>query len=229
VKSAGLINVVTSWYKSQNSIVLAELLDLYLPPPCRIADVTYGTGAFWRPMPKDTMFMDPYGVHWLHPQYREIYPSDLFSIPNNHTDFRKLPYKDEYMDGLIIDPPYAGTGSHGENGKKKSASGCIDGFGNDKLGSRYVDDIIRLYCEGINEAYRVVKPKGFIFVKCQDQIESGKQRLVHNDLSTLLTLLGWNIENLIVVETENTPMMRHDYQLHARTSHSYFLIARKRR
>jgi hypothetical protein len=168
----------------------------------------------------------------------------LIDVPEGHhlilasdlkrgIDCRVLPYADCFLDGLVLDLPYAGQGGQGTNKKrdgtpaKKSGYGTIDGYGNDLLGSRSTAEILKLYYEGAVEARRVVKRKGLMVVKCMDQVESGQLKLLHIDIITNLSTTDWTIEQLFVVTTVRPPLMRHSYQKHARQNHSYFIVARK--
>jgi len=134
-------------------------------------------------------------------------------------DFRNLPYVDGSIDTLVIDPPYVHTGRTfhaGLNRRYNNASTPGDH-----------DSIIRLYAAGLLEAARVLKPKtGMLLVKCQDEIQSGKQRFSHAEIITLLELFGYEVVDLFVLQQTHTPIMREKYQLHARKNHSYFLVGR---
>ena len=77
-----------------NADLMERIAVLYFKPGYRIADVTYGRGAFWRKI--DTA------------QY-DFFASDLITCPQARYDFRKLPrkiYKSNSFDGVVFDPPY---------------------------------------------------------------------------------------------------------------------------
>jgi ubiquinone/menaquinone biosynthesis C-methylase UbiE len=111
---------------------------------------------------------------------------------------------------------------------KPSSYNPIQQYGNSFLGSRSVDKILELYYAGIDEAWRVLKPKGILIVKTKDQIESGKQRYLTVDVINYCTHDAWtNLDRFIVV-SQRKPQMRHPYQYHARKNSSEFLLFTKR-
>jgi DNA modification methylase len=105
----------------------------------------------------------------------------------------------------------------------------------DSLKNQYHNDngshesVIRLYAGGILEAARVLKQGGKIIVKCQDETESGKQRLSHVELIQILTLFGFEILDLFVLVQATTPCLQVKEQKTARKNHSYALIGKYRR
>jgi hypothetical protein len=126
-------NVVMSSHYSDNSEVFPEILKLFVPEGSRIADVTYGTGVFWRNV--DTSKYD-------------FLPSDL----KTGVDCRNLPYDDASLDALVFDPPYmegfyrkdesnlAGDGSHGAFRRYYS-----DGKASEHSTLKYHDRVVDMY------------------------------------------------------------------------------------
>lgn len=139
-------------------------------------------------------------------------------------DFCDLPYEERSIDALILDPPYMhGGGKDGGKGIKESINRC---YRNQNTSH---ESVIRLYAGGILEAARVLRKRGVIIVKCQDEIESGKQRLSHVEIIKFLEMVGFEIIDQFVLVQEIVPAMRHDYQKSARKNHSYAIVARFRR
>src|SRR5436190_8247108 len=75
-------DLVLSAHVSGNAEVFPTILDLHVPKGSVVADVTYGTGIFWRNVPKG--------------DYR-LTTSDLKS----GVDCTKLPYEDETIDCVV--------------------------------------------------------------------------------------------------------------------------------
>jgi hypothetical protein len=153
------VTPVKSAVRGLNADLIAQVARLYLSPGMVVADVTYGQGQFWRKV--DTGALD-------------FRPSDL----STGTDFRHLPYDDDTIDTLVLDPPYlsgptSGSALKGYNTGYKINESFIH------LGVTSNEDVIELYRQGMIEAHRVVKPKGQVWVKCQDTISGGKQRWNH--------------------------------------------------
>lgn len=183
-----------------NADLLPKIFELYVKPGDKIADVTYGKGVFWRQINQS--------------QY-EVLATDL----QTGTDFRNLPYETGSIGALILDPPYM----HGGETVKTSINTCY------KNQNTSHESVIRLYAGGILEAARVLKKKGRIIVKCQDEIESGLQRLSHIEAVNLLELLGFRILDIFVLVQTSIPAMREEYQKSARKNHSYAIVAEFRR
>ena len=184
-----------------NADLMPHIFELYVPVGSRVADVTHGKGVFW---------------HKIDSTKYDLLASDLLT----GVDFRHLPYEDRSIDCLVLDPPYM----HGGMGVKESINSC---YQNASV-ARGHKSIIRLYAEGILEAARVLRKKGILILKCQDETEGNKQRFSHMELKELLELLGFEILDLFVLVSQSMPMMRHKYQKSARKNHSYAIVARFR-
>lgn len=193
-----------------NSDLIAQVADLYFKPGFRIADVTYGKGAFWRK---------------IDPNQYDLFASDLITCPQAPYDFRKLPrktYKSNSFDAVVLDPPYRhdpGPMILEANYRNAETTSGLNHAG-----------IIQLYRDGMREAHRILKPGGLLLVKCQDEIESGQQRRSHIEIWEIATQeLGMEDQgHFILVQKQNPKIQRHP-QKHARKNHSFLWLFRKRR
>jgi len=183
-----------------NSDVFPDILELYANAGDVIADTTYGKGVFWRNV--NTALYD-------------FHPSDI----TTGVDYNALPYKSDTMDMIVFDPPYMG-----HNGGKNYAVARNYNVSVPKYSKDYIRS---LYYNAIEEMWNVLKKGGRLVVKCQDEIQSGKQRMNHIEIIEFATANGYRVEDLFVVVQKNSPMMRHPYQLHARKNHSYFIVFTK--
>lgn len=181
----------------QNADLFPDVLRLYAPANCVLLDCTFGTGAFWRKV--------------VRPDISRV-TLDLLERADVRGDFRALPFRDSTYDVVIFDPPYA---MGGYNTRMKSYQ-----LNHQR---RLVKDIQQLYRSGMSELHRVLKPQGTAIIKCQDQMASGKQRWVHNDV---MTASGFRPIDLFVLVTKNPPL-RHRTQQSARKNHSFFCILKK--
>jgi tRNA G10 N-methylase Trm11 len=85
------------------------------------------------------------------------------------SDFRQLPHPDASVEVVVFDPPYISTG----NRATSSIDDFYDRFG---LGEfRGWREIRRLIDDGLAECARVLAPRGRVFVKCMDYVESGRK------------------------------------------------------
>ncbi|RLG20530.1 site-specific DNA-methyltransferase [Candidatus Micrarchaeota archaeon] len=204
--------LIVSAYVGTSAEVFPKVLSLHVPRGAVVADVTYGKGVFWRNVPKDA--------------YR-LFPSDI----KTGVDCRALPYQDETIDCVVLDPPYmegfyrrqkshlAGSGTH---------SSFRDYYSNGEEtndGPKYHMAVLDLYIQAGREAWRVLKPGGVLIVKCQDEVSANTQRLTHVEIINEYQRMGFYAKDLFVMVRPNRPAVsRIKKQVHARKNHSYFLV-----
>lgn len=134
----------------------------YLRRMDHIVDMTYGRGTFWKlwkPLPGRLVKHD---------------------VQLDGVDFRELPHEDETFDVAVFDPPYKlnGTPSLGDFDAR---------YGIGDVGNRKWRPRMQLIADGFKEACRVVKVKGKVLVKCQDQVCSGQMRWQTDMLTKIAT------------------------------------------
>ena len=186
-----------------NAAMIASVAELYVKDGQRVADVTYGRGEFWQ------------GVET---QRFELLASDLITTPTKQ-DFRRLKYEDGSLDHLVLDPPYMhNAGRPMVEARYKNA---------ETTKGMYHADIMRLYGQGILEAWRVLRVGGMLWVKCQDEIESGIQRWSHIEIYDTAMWVGLGARDLFILVRQGKPTIQHKRQLHARKNHSYLWIFEK--
>ena len=189
----------------QNKDLFPDILRLYARPGDRIADVTYGKGNFWKSV--DTS------------QY-ELLATDLAT----GVDFRSLPYADGSLRMVVLDPPYI----YNPKDTVKASLSSPYRVNETGLGLTTTAAVVDLYKAGMREAMRVLGPGGRLVVKCQDQIESNKQRWVHVLLYDFAcNELGMYARDLFVLVQTTQPTIRWPIQYHGRKNHSYFWIFEK--
>ncbi len=204
--------VIVSAYIGDNSEVFPKVLDLHVPKGSTVADVTYGKGVFW----KKANLRD-----------YKILRSDI----QEGVDCRDLPYSDNSLDCIVLDPPYmeglyrrdnghlAGSGSHSAFRKHYSNGQATEG------GPKWHDAVLDMYFKAGREAYRVLKLGGALIVKCQDEVSANTQRLTHVEIIDKYNEFGFYAKDLFVVVRTNAPCITSlKKQVHARKNHSYFLV-----
>ncbi len=204
-------DLVLSSYEAPNEDVFPKILDLYVAPGSTVADVTYGKGVFWNKVTPGTY---------------DLLPTDI----TTGTDCRALPYEDGGIDCVVLDPPYM----HSPGGTAYSSHQPYEsyyknnGTGN-RTGSKYHEAVLDLYIDSGREALRVLRDRGVLIVKCQDEVCSNRQRFTHIEIMHEYERLGFVAEDLFVVMRNNRPgVSRMATQVHARKNHSYFLVFWKR-
>jgi hypothetical protein len=195
------VNVYTC-VQGKNADLIADVCRLYLPPGSKVADVTFGKGLFWGKFDLTTI---------------DFHPSDKFACQESY-DFAALPYKDREFDVVVLDPPYAhDPGKMIVDAAYRNAESCR---------GRNHDDIIELYRGGMLEAYRILKPGGYLWVKCQDEIDQSIQRWSHLEIALIAQGMQLYIRDLFVLMQTAKPAVQHRQQ-HARKNHSYLWVFEK--
>lgn len=201
--------LIFSACQATNDEVFPDILKLYVPKGCLVADVTYGKGVFWKNIP---------------PNAYDLRTSDL----RTGVDCRKLPYGDTTMDCVVFDPPYMHTPGGTAHQGHQNFELYYYNNGTENGVKKYHEAVLDLYFKGAQEAHRVLKPEGIYIVKCQDEVCANQQRLTHVEIVNELARMGFAVEDLFVVLRMNKPgVSRMLRQLHARKNHSYFLVFRK--
>ncbi len=205
--------VTLSAHVAGNAEVFPQVLALHVPAGSKVADVTWGKGVFWKN---------------VQPNQYEVLATDLKS----GVDCRDLPYEDETMDCVVLDPPYmeglfrssstnmAGGGSHAAFRENYS-----DGKPTTGSGPKWHGAVVDLYFKAGIEAHRVLRSNGVLIVKCQDEVSANRQWLTHIEIINEYARHGFYCKDIFVVVRTNRPVIsRLKKQEHARKNHSYFLI-----
>ncbi len=206
-------DLVLTAYADGNDKVFPRILGLYVASGSVVADVTYGRGVFWRN---------------VSPGSYDLRATDIL----DGVDCRDLPYENGMIDCVVLDPPYMHSPG-GTAHATRSHQAFEQHYRNNGTGNRtrrkYHDAVLDLYCDGAREAYRVLRERGVMIVKCQDEVCSNRQRFTHVEIMEAYEELGFVAEDLFVVTRNNRPgVSRTVRQVHARKNHSYFLVFWKR-
>ncbi len=222
--------LLTAGIFSSNSEQFPGILELYVPPPARILDMTFGNGVFWKNVKAavfagdymkddDKPYIDTYYVYDndIDPE-RGFFSEDLTDLPDAW---------EEHFDAVILDPPYLLMGGI------QTLKASIDrGYKNKEREknskSGQIGAVERLYGGGIIQAHKVLKRSGILIIKCMDQVRGGQQQWLSHDIMDMCRIFGFRNEDMLVFVNKNRPTMRHETQKHARHNHSYWLVSRKR-
>ena len=204
-------NVILSAHLGTNEAVFPDILSLHVPPGAVVADVTYGKGIFWKRVP--------------HGRYT-LKATDI----EQGVDCRHLPYEDESIDCVVLDPPYM-EGLYREHKRSLAGAGTHAAFretyssGSPISGPKYHAAVLDLYFVAGREAFRVLRPYGVLIVKCQDEVSANLQHLTHVQIINRYCADGFYAKDLFVVVRTNRPAVsRMLRQEHARKNHSYFPV-----
>lgn len=205
-------DVVMSAHIAGNADVFPQVLDLHVPQGSVIADVTYGTGVFWKKVDLSK------------------YTLKATDIATG-VDCRALPYAEGSLDALVLDPPYM-EGLLRNKKEHKAGGGTHSAFreyysNGDEVssGPKWHGAVTDLYFRASAEAHRVLRDNGVFIVKCQDEVSANRQYLTHVELINHFEGLGFYTKDLFVVIRQNKAVIaRLKKQVHARKNHSYFLV-----
>ena len=206
-------DLLLSAHVGGNAAVFPDILALHVPDGATIADVTYGSGVFWRNVPAGKYV---------------VRPTDIA----DGIDCRALPYAAGSLDCVVLDPPYM-EGFYRRHGTVKAGGGTHAAFrdfysnGDEAVdgSAKWHGAVSDLYYKAGAEAYRVLKSKGVLIVKCQDEVSANRQWLTHIEIFNEYVRLGFYCKDLFVVVRGNRPgVARLKKQVHARKNHSYFMV-----
>lgn len=164
-------------------------------------DSTYGKGNFYKEISEPKYRSDRY------PQYPYVMGVDT----------RNIPFKDESLMSVVFDPPFV-VGPSDSPGIMRDMYGCF----------KNVPQLWEYYRDSILEFYRILKPEGFLVVKCQDVVSGGKNWFSHVYIMNIAYEIGFYPRDLFVLLAKNrvnSPNMVN--QQHARKHHSFFWVFEK--
>ena len=124
---------------------------------------------------------------------------------------------------MILDPPFLAT----------TGKSLKDGTDSNKLNKRFgvfTDEVSlhQCYVDMLEEAYRVLKPKGILIFKCQDKVSSGKQYMSHVFVMNEAAKIGFYPKDLFILLAKNRLVADwQKNQKHARKFHCYFWVFQK--
>jgi len=139
-----------------------------------VLDLTYGQGTFWK---------------WNHEARAALVTNDLYTAADIHCDFTDMEIADRVYEVVVFDPPFTAQGPN-----KKTAERHNDRYGatRDLNGApQNIGDVHRLLKAGIGEACRIAL--GFVIVKTQDVVESGRLHGSVNLAMNEIVANGFNI------------------------------------
>jgi hypothetical protein len=190
----------TAW--PSNADLIADCFELgYLHEDWLTLDPTYGEGVFWRKRRPTNLVTS------------DIVPGKADMV----ADFTALPFADHTFQAVVYDPPYK-----------------LNGTPTPDVDARYGvhepttwQDRMSLMAQGLRSCTRVLAPKGYLLVKCQNQVCSGKVRWQVDAMSAVAEREG--LEKVDQLEYLNTPRPQPGdrRQVHARRNHSTLLVFRK--
>lgn len=169
--------IKTTNYNEQD--ILNDIIELHVKDSFDI-DVTYSKGRFY----KNDKVPQPKIKSDLIPRFDDVIgmdASDLFLL------------KDKDVKSLMFDPPFVA-------GHTKKPTGII---GEKYHGFPYVKDLWEWYSKCLVEFSRVIDDNGWLVIKCQDTVSSGKQFMSHAYIMNEAEKNGFYCKDLFVLLAKN--------------------------
>lgn len=143
--------------RRNNAELMADCAALgYLPEP--VIDLTYGLGRFWTLHRPAVLFTND-----IDPTRTTDFTLDFTNLGDH--------FPEGHFAATVFDPPYKLNGTSKPRGPATSdAAYGVDGDYM-PMGKRH-----KLMVDGLREAIRITRTDGFVLVKCQDQVSSGRVR-----------------------------------------------------
>lgn len=139
-------------------------------------------------------------------------------------DCRHLPFPPHSIESIIYDPPFLAT-----SGPSLSTN---DGNVIARQYSVYPNEktLHQFYYDSLVEFERVLVEGGWLVVKCQDKVSSGKQYFSHVYIHNMAVSLGFYPKDLFILVAKGrvSAGWQRANQQHARKFHSYFWVFEKR-
>lgn len=194
--------IVPSVFVGTNADLMSAVAPMYLTGS--VMDCTYGEGKWW------TRFRPaPFVAHDLHKV--------------DGVDFTDLPEDEATYDAVCFDPPYIPNGGFESSTTKdfRDAFGITTAKGGEAR-------LWAMIGAGVAECARVLKPGGFLLVKCMDFVYADGLTLGHRRVLDMADHLGLRCHDLIVHHTGSGPGGHNIFTpKRARRHHSYLLVFTK--
>ncbi len=181
-----------------NQEILEGIMELYCPDGFEL-DPTYSKGNFYKgriPEPKYKFDLNP------------VAPGVV------QANVEHLPIEDNSIKSIMFDPPFiVGMPRDGKPGIMRTRF------------SHYlrITDLWNMYRKALIEFYRILSTGAVLVFKCQDTVDSGKQRLSHVKIINMAKEIGFYTKDLFILCVSNR-IISQNRQFHARKFHSYFLV-----
>ena len=216
--------VVTTVY-GDNADLIRDVSRFYALDGLIVADVTYGQGGFWKKVDTRRFTLlgsdvDP-SPQVLARVCGEAAQGHLWSAAApvlRQDDFCALRYAAASIDVVVFDPAYLhNPGVTLAMNKQYNNHATTRGM--------YHRDILRdRYCRGMQEAWRVLRAGGMLWVKGKDEIESGTQYWSHAELRTAAERLGFQAHEQFILITPGGQLPHPGQRQHADKNHSFLWV-----
>lgn len=183
--------------------ILKALSDIHLRGKWYDLDCTYSKGIFYQDIQRPKYVSD------LYPQFDYCLQDDSTILKN---------FTDGSLESIVFDPPFLFRDRKAEN--------------NDKMCARFTyfpsfQHLIGMYRSSLECFYRKLKPKGYVFFKCQDMTD-GKFYDTHCEIINMAKQIGFDVKD-IAIKVSKSKLQRDAKQQNCVAKvHSYWIVLRKK-
>ena len=169
------------------------------------ADVTFGNGMFYKNINEPALKFD------IDPQRK-----DVVKASSDH-----LPLDDASIFSMVFDPPFLTYVKAARDHNSIMAKRFGGYWRYDELQDHYTKTIV--------EAYRVLRKRGIMVIKCQDIIHNHRHHPTHINITQWMDGM-FRLKDLFVLSAKNRMPIpqkeneRKKTQKHARIHHSFFMV-----
>ena len=200
---------LSSVWQGNDAELLERMLSFYPAIPVDpILDATYNKGRIWKGSTRQVASMD------IDPKHNPMIVADnrkMHGVPSAHYGV------------VVYDPPHVGP-----QGRDKSRKRFDVDFGATMpCGAEENWNLSYLYPAFLEQAKRVLKPRGLLLAKITDMVNSHRSKWPHCDFMRMAEESGFTVCDLII-KVRNGPMMSTKWKKahHARKRHCFWIICR---
>ena len=193
--------LVFAKYASNAELIVATHKLGYLPPNALTLDATYGRGTFWKKYRPDRLVTNDLGK----------------GSPEIRFDFRCPPFPASSFDVVVYDPGYKLNGAPDSD---------VDERYGVEVYTRWKDRM-RLCRDGIDGLAPLVRRRGRLLIKCQDQVVSGAKRWQTREFADRAEAHGFRLEDMLHIESHRAQPMEGRNQRHAHQNFSTLLVLKR--
>ena len=200
---------LSSVWEGSDKDLLEAMFGFYASIPVEpILDATYNAGRFWKGSSRRVVSMD------IDPRYKPMIVGDN----------RKMEGVQDSSFGVVVyDPPHVGP-----QGRDKSRKRFDEDFGATvECGKDQGWTLSYLYPPFLEQAKRVLKPRGLLLAKITDMVNCHRSKWPHCDFMRMAEEAGFTVCDLIV-KVRTGPMRSNRWKTahHARKRHCFWIICR---
>jgi hypothetical protein len=224
--------MIESVLEQNNAECFKTIMAEFAPKGGLILDVTAGHLQLWKDVLNQTYMIGGAVKRLYEPVFMDLRP--LPSINFVHDFTRPFSFiRNGVFDGIMFDPPYAGTGRSSlrvVSGSIFKSGEALRGlekkkqFESEVTGSMSYQQLRNIIPKLAAEFYRMLKPSGIIILKCSDFREEGEvfpfASYVYGKWDPLFALEGYIIQHI--------PTSGVKERIHVRVAHNTWTVWRNR-